>query len=108
MRKSCGRTEAKVKNQMRQIQNSAVFGGVRLPSADYYNRLDCKSATCSFLLEAQFMFRFPAMTAMAYNFGDTKNLGNNYTPRAYLSLARGRKSCDKQHRGGTPFRRGMA
>jgi hypothetical protein len=108
MRMSCDRSDVQLENQMRQIQNTSVSGGVRLPSAVYYNRLEYKSASSSSPRDTQFLFRFPAMTAMARNFGDPKKLGNNYTPRAYLSLARGPKSCDKQDRGYTPFRRGIA
>jgi hypothetical protein len=108
MRMSCGRSDAELKNQAGQIQDTTTLVEVPSLSAAYYNRLECRSISALFLIAAHPLLRFPTATAMLSSFHSARTLTNNGPSLGHVLLARGPKSCNKQVWSATPFRRGMA
>jgi hypothetical protein len=108
MRMSCGRSDGELTSQGRQIPREYASLHQAPSEAIYYNRLEYSGC---FRLPYATGCRFVRLLLTATSAAVADHRGARHQIpvfRGFLSLVQVRKSCHKQVRGVTPFRRGIA
>jgi hypothetical protein len=108
MRMSCGRSDGEPTNQGSQMPRKYAALDRTAAGTIYYNRLEYGRLLRDFCAELRPCVGLLLAKAKPHSRAFPGVPSRFSVSRAFLSLVQVRKSCHKQVRGATPFRRGIA